>query len=100
MDIEIDDRRENEITGEETGMQGLLLKELVQIRIIVARTTMRLDAVTKLNASSVIELEGKAGREVQVAVNGRVVAWGEVVIVNGNYSVRITRVVMFERRAA
>ena len=54
---------------------------------------MTLDALTKLGPGSVIDLRRSPDDPVDVLVNGRLVARGEVVVVSGNYGVRILEVV-------
>lgn len=54
---------------------------------------MTLDALTKLGPGSVIDLKRSPDEPVDVLVNGRLVARGEVVVVSGNYGVRILEVV-------
>jgi flagellar motor switch protein FliN/FliY len=54
---------------------------------------MTLDALTRLGPGSVIDLGRSPDDPVDVLVNGRVVARGEVVVVAGSYGVRITEVV-------
>ncbi len=56
-------------------------------------TEMTLDALTKLGPGSVIDLGRSPDDPVDVLVNGRMVARGEVVVVAGSYGVRITEVV-------
>ena len=56
-------------------------------------TEMTVDALTKLGPGSVIDLGRSPDDPVDVLVNGRMVAKGEVVVVAGSYGVRITEVV-------
>lgn len=56
-------------------------------------TEMTLDALTRLGPGSVIDLGRSPDDPVEVLVNGRLVARGEVVVVAGNYGVRIHEVV-------
>jgi flagellar motor switch protein FliN len=56
-------------------------------------TEMTLDALTKLGPGSVIDLGRSPDDPVDVLVNGRMVARGEVVVVGGSYGVRISEVV-------
>ena len=56
-------------------------------------TEMTVDALTRLGPGSVIELGRSPDDPVDVLVNGRMVARGEVVVVSGSYGVRITEVV-------
>lgn len=54
---------------------------------------MTLDALTRLGPGSVIDLVRSPDEPVDVLVNGRLVARGEVVVVAGNYGVRVSEVV-------
>jgi flagellar motor switch protein FliN len=54
---------------------------------------LTLDALTKLGPGSVIDFGRAPDDPVDVLVNGRLVARGEVVVVAGNYGVRVTEVV-------
>lgn len=56
-------------------------------------TEMTLDALTRLGPGSVIDLGRSPDDPVEVLVNGRLVARAEVVVVGGNYGVRILEVV-------
>jgi len=56
-------------------------------------TEMTLDALTRLGPGSVIDLVRSPDEPVDVLVNGRLVARGEVVVVSGNYGVRVSEVV-------
>jgi flagellar motor switch protein FliN/FliY len=57
------------------------------------QTEMTLDALTRLGPGSVIDLGRSPDDPVDVLVNGRMVARGEVVVVAGSYGVRIVEVV-------
>ncbi len=57
------------------------------------RTEMTLDALTRLGPGSVIDLGRSPDDPVEVLVNNRLIARGEVVVVSGNYGVRIQEVV-------
>jgi flagellar motor switch protein FliN/FliY len=56
------------------------------------QTEMTLQALSRLGPGSVIELERAIGDPVEVLVNGKMFARGEVVVAGGNYGVRITEV--------
>jgi len=62
----------------------------VTIRLGSAQTTV--GDVLGLNTGSMLEFDGAAEALVDVLVNGRVVARGEMVMVEGNYGVRITEI--------
>ena len=66
--------------------------------VVLGRAVMPLEEVLKLTAGSVVELDAKVTDRVEVLVQGKLVARGEVVSVNGNYGVRITEIVAPQQR--
>lgn len=68
-----------------------LLKDVdLDLRIELGRTQMFLEDVLKLKRGSVVTLDKLAGDPVDVFVNGRRVARGEVLVLNDNFCVRVT----------
>jgi flagellar motor switch protein FliN/FliY len=68
-----------------------LLKDVdLDLRIELGRTQMFLEDVLKLKRGSVVALDKLAGDPVDVYVNGRMVARGEVLVLNDNFCVRVT----------
>ena len=62
----------------------------LDLRIELGRTQMYLEDVLKLKRGSVVTLDKLAGDPVDVFVNGRMVARGEVLVLNDNFCVRVT----------
>ena len=62
----------------------------LDVRIELGRTQMYLEDVLKLKRGSVVTLNKLAGDPVDVFVNGRMVARGEVLVLNDNFCVRVT----------
>jgi len=62
------------------------------VSISFGRTRMALKDVVKLTTGCIIELERSVGQPVDIIVNDRVIARGEVVVVDGNFGVRIQEV--------
>ncbi len=58
----------------------------------LGRTKMLVKDILKLGVGSVIELEKATGESVDILVNGKSIAKGEVVAIDENYGVRITEV--------
>lgn len=71
----------------------LLLDVSLPIAAEVGRTQMSLDAILDLVPGSVIALDKKAAEPVDLRVNGKLVARGEVVLVDDAYGIRITQIV-------
>jgi flagellar motor switch protein FliN/FliY len=68
-----------------------LLRDVdLDLRIELGRTQMYLEDVLKLKRGSVVTLDKLAGDPVDVFVNGRLVARGEVLVLNDNFCVRVT----------
>ncbi len=76
-------------SGEKATLE--LLKDVdLNLRIELGRTQMFLEDVLKLKRGSVVTLDKLAGDPVDVFVNGRIVARGEVLVLNDNFCVRVT----------
>jgi flagellar motor switch protein FliN/FliY len=70
----------------------LLMSVKLPIRVLMGRTQMSLREITQLGSGSVVELDCSPDDPVELVVNDRVIAHGEIVVVGGNYGVRITRI--------
>ncbi len=66
----------------------------MQVMIELGRTQMLVEDVLKLGQGSVVELDKLAGDPVDVYVNRRLVARGEVLVLNDNFCVRISEIVV------
>lgn len=76
--------------GGETHPMQLLGDVELDLRIELGRTQMRLEEVLKLRGGAVVALDKLAGDPVDVYVNGRLIARGEVLVMNDNFCVRVT----------
>lgn len=65
----------------------------MDLRIELGRTQMRLEEVLQLRGGSVVALDKLAGDPVDVFVNGRLIARGEVLVMNDNFCIRVTDLV-------
>jgi flagellar motor switch protein FliN/FliY len=65
----------------------------LELSVELGRTTMILNDLLQLGQGSVVELNKLAGEPLEVLVNGRLVARGEVVVVNEKFGVRITDII-------
>lgn len=79
--------------GGESKNLDLLLDVEIPISVEVGRTQLSLEEVLKLVPGSVIALDKKAEEPVDLRVNGKLVARGEVVLVDDAYGLRITQIV-------
>lgn len=80
------------------------LQRLAQVRVElsveVGRTTMSLGEALALGPGSVIGLDRMADQPVDLLVNGKLVARGEVVVIDSEYGLRVTEVVGAEQDAS
>ena len=76
----------------------LLLEVALPITVSFGRTSLQIREVLKLNTGSIVELERLVSDPVEVIVNDCVIARGEVVVVDGNYGVRISQLASREDR--
>jgi flagellar motor switch protein FliN len=87
--FEFKDLTKSPPSGEKATLE--LLKDVdLKLRIELGRTQMYLEDVLKLKRGSVVTLDKLAGDPVDVFVNGRIVARGEVLVLNENFCVRVT----------
>ena len=71
----------------------LLLDIPLEITIELGRTKMLINDLLKLGQGSVIELPKEAGDTLDILANNRLVAKGDVVVVNKKYGIRLTEVI-------
>lgn len=71
-----------------------LLKDVdLSVKVELGRTRMFVEDVLKLNENTVVELDKAAGDPVDIFVNGRLVARGEVLVLNENFCVRVSEII-------
>lgn len=68
----------------------------LDLRIEFGRTNMYLEDVLKLRKGSVVPLDKLAGDPVDIFVNGRLIAKGEVLVLNDNFCVRVAELIAGE----
>ena len=89
--------------AEESGRAGA--KELgavydipVQVSAVLGRATMQVSQLLKLGRGAVVELDRKVGEAIDVYVNNRLVARGEVVIVDERLGITMTEIIKSDRQ--
>ncbi len=65
----------------------------LRLKVQLGRTRMLVEEVLKLDAGSIVELDKLAGDPVDIYVNDRHVARGEVLVVNDNFCVRVNEII-------
>ena len=69
----------------------------VEVTVVLGRTSMPISNVLKLGRGAVVELDRKIGESVDVFVNERLVARGEVVIVEDRIGITMTEIMKVEK---
>lgn len=76
----------------------LLMEVELPVGVSFGRAQMRLKDAIKLTTGSIVELNRSISEPVEIIVNNCVIARGEVVVMEGNYGVRIKQIVSREER--
>src|SRR4051812_48033943 len=69
----------------------------VQVSAVLGKATMQVSQLLKLGRGAVVELDRKVGEAVEIYVNNRLVARGEVVIVDDRLGVTMTEILKSDR---
>jgi flagellar motor switch protein FliN/FliY len=70
----------------------------VRVKAVLGSTSMEISDLLKLEAGQVINLDKRVGEAVDILVNDRLVARGEVVLVDEHLGVTMTEIVKDDRR--
>lgn len=76
----------------------LLLGVRLPVSVSFGKTSMMVKEVLKLTTGSIVELNRAVTEPVDIIVNNCIIARGEVVVVSGNYGVRVKEIVSREQR--
>ncbi|MGG1215605.1 flagellar motor switch phosphatase FliY [Micromonospora provocatoris] len=82
----------NVISQSEARNLNMLLDIPLQVTVELGRTKRSVKEILELASGSIIELDKLAGEPVDILVNSRLIAKGEVVVIDENFGVRITDV--------
>ena len=70
----------------------------VELAVEIGRTTMTIGETLSLAPGSIVSLNRLAGEPVDLLVNGKVIAQGEVVVIDEEFGMRITDIVSAQQR--
>lgn len=76
----------------DAGNLDLLLDIQLPVVVRMGQTEMQMGELLKLTPGSILELNRSADAPVELLVNGKLIAKGEVVVVDGNFAFRITEI--------
>ncbi|MCD3194067.1 flagellar motor switch phosphatase FliY [Clostridium botulinum C] len=89
--------QESNISGAPQNID-LILDVPLEISVVLGKTKKSIKDVLALGTGSLIELDKLAEEPVEIYVNGKKIAYGEVVVVDENFGVRIVNIVSGEER--
>ena len=72
---------------------NMLLDIPLNVTVELGRTQRSVKEILELSSGSIIELDKLAGEPVDILVNNRLIATGEVVVIDENFGVRVTDIV-------
>lgn len=84
---------QNVNTPQSGGNLNLLMDVQMSLTVELGRTKMYIKDILGLGEGSIIELDKLAGEPVDLLVNGKLIAKGEVVVIDENFGVRVTDIV-------
>lgn len=83
---------DDELAGSAKGLEAVY-DIPVQISAVLGKSTMQVSQLLKLGRGAVVELDRKVGEAIDIYVNNRLVARGEVVVVNERLGVTMTEII-------
>lgn len=82
----------NSAGGGNVRNMDMLMDVTIPVLVELGKTEMLVRDVLSLAPGAIIELDSLAGEPVKIAVRGKVIAYGEVVVVDENFGVKITKI--------
>lgn len=76
----------------------MILDIPVEVHVEVGHTRVKVSEILRLDIGSVVELNRVAGHPADIIVNGKLIGQGDVVVVNENFGIRVTKLVGLEER--
>ena len=78
---------------DQAGNLNFILDIPLEVSVELGRTRMLVNDLLKLGQGSVIELSKIAGETLEIMANQKLVARGEVVVINEKYGIRVTEII-------
>ena len=82
-----------ELTEEQSQNLDLIMSVPLEIAVEIGRTRKKVQEIVSLSKGSLVVLDKLAGDQVDVYVNGKCIAQGDVVVIDDNFGIRITEIV-------
>ena len=88
----------DDLVFDEKENMNLLMDLQLQVSVELGKVKKPIKEILQFTQGTIVELDRLAGENVDVLVSGKIIAKGEVVVVDQNFGVRITKIVLPEKR--
>jgi flagellar motor switch protein FliN/FliY len=82
----------DQVAGPQNQNLNILLDVKLQLSVELGRTDLPIKKVLELTKGSIVTLNKAAGEPVELYANGKLIAFGEVVVIEDNFGLRITHI--------
>ncbi len=98
LDDEMESRREDMPDGPRSARDLEAVYDIpVQVSAVLGKSSLQVNQLLKLGRGAVVELDRKVGEAIDIYVNDRLVARGEVVVVEDRLGVTMTEIIKTDR---
>ncbi|MCL1884789.1 MAG: flagellar motor switch phosphatase FliY [Defluviitaleaceae bacterium] len=77
---------------------GIIMDVPLEISVELGRTHKKISEILEFSPGTVLELDKLAGEPIDIIVNGKFVAKGDVVVIDENFGIRITEIISADKR--
>lgn len=77
---------------------GIIMDVPLEVSVELGRTHKKIKEILEFSPGTIIELDKLAGEPIDILVNGKFVAKGEVVVIDENFGIRITDIISADKR--
>ena len=77
---------------------GIIMDVPLEVTVELGRTSRKIREILEFTPGTIVDLDKLAGEPIDILVNGKFVASGEVVVVDENFAVRVTDIVNIDKR--
>ena len=82
----------DQVQGPQNQNLNILLDVKLQLSVELGKTELPIKKVLELTKGSIVTLNKAAGEPVELYANGKLIAYGEVVVIEDNFGLRITQI--------
>ncbi len=87
----------NEVVQQKENI-NIIMDVPLEVTVEMGRTVRKIEEILEFSPGTIIELDKLAGDPIDILVNGKFVAKGEVVVIDENYGIRVTDIINFKNR--